>query len=63
MIQFLNMSFLYIVLSIFGSLHISRSPWNLKYGTLSKKHKMEILTMVIKQYQVSGNEIKMKLKD
>jgi hypothetical protein len=36
---------------------------NLKYGTPLKKHKMEIPIVVRKQYEVSGNEIKMTLKD
>ncbi len=30
--------------------------WNFKYGTPPKKHKMEILTMVRKQYQVVGQK-------
>jgi hypothetical protein len=33
------------------------------YGTLPKKHKMEIPTMVIKQYKVNGNKIQMTLED
>jgi hypothetical protein len=36
--------------------------WNLIYGNLLEKYKMETPTMVKKQYEVSGNEIKMTLE-
>jgi spermidine synthase len=40
-----------------------KESWNFRYGTPSKNHKLEIPIVVRKQYEVSGNEIKMTLED
>jgi hypothetical protein len=51
------------MLYVFGSFHISRSLGISDMASLRKKHKIEIPTVVKKQYKVSGYEIKMTLED